>query len=53
MFFKIQKSKNDEPQSQFYQLNKKLFTLLLFNFHANYCQYQIIVHILIFSECYY
>jgi len=28
MLFKIQKSKKDEPQSQFSQLNQQLFTLL-------------------------
>jgi len=41
MFFKIQKSKKDELQSQFSQLNQQLFTLLLFSFHANHCKYQI------------
>ena len=30
MLFKIQKSKKDEPQSQFSQLNQQVFTLLLF-----------------------
>ena len=39
--FKIKKNEKDEPQSQFSQLNQLLFTLVLFNFHANYCQYQI------------
>jgi len=28
MIFKIQKSETDEPQSQFFQLNQQLFTLL-------------------------
>jgi len=40
-YYAFQKSKKDEPQSQFSQLNQQLFTLVLFNFHANYCQYQI------------
>jgi len=54
ILFKIQKSKKDEPQSQFAQLNQQLFTLLSLQFLQSYTTnfQQTLLFCFLFSEWY-
>ena len=54
MLFKIKNSKNDEPQSQFFQLNQQLFTLLSLQFLQSYTTnfQQTLLFCFLFSESY-
>ena len=47
MLFKIQNSVKDEPQSQFSQLNQRLFTLLYLHFcnHTQQTSYKLLLSV--------